>query len=155
MFKTIRTNPTNKNRNIYLLGKKDGVYYWLTEPKWMSDNTWNIGYMTTNTIDPTNDIHVISIHNHYHHLILHDSEEFYDFFDTTPFSRAEIDKFVELIRSYNVCNMFAKLCTKGYTKSDVNPAKQKIINIDLSEKIQNVTIPDIFNELRILLNTPS
>jgi hypothetical protein len=73
MEKKMTNDPYNKNRNIYLLGVRKGVYYWLKEPTWNTNGHWGFGYVITYTNNETpNSTSEVLTYQHFDRIFLSD-----------------------------------------------------------------------------------
>ena len=144
-------NKTKKRafgKDVYLLGVKDGVYYWLEQAKWECSWYWSLGYVETYTNNKNPErARDIRSHQHFDGLFFdglsHGFNNFKSFFDDTPFNDNEIWQIMDIMKSlYTLSDYSRMLHLKGshYTS---NPCKDIIGNKQEYERINKKIIPSL------------
>tara|TARA_R100001163_G_scaffold34553_1_gene26652 strand:+ start:1273 stop:1776 length:504 start_codon:yes stop_codon:yes gene_type:complete len=106
------------NKDVYLLGKdKEGVYYWLEQPKWDCDWYWGFGYIETYTHNKQPQLATdINSHEHATNFM---SEFFTEWNGTeprlveTPYSEKEGWELCELLKRFYILNETAQMYSRG------------------------------------------
>lgn len=155
-MKKIKTEAFGKD--VYLLGVKNGIYYWLEQAKWECSWYWGLGYVETYTNNKHPEIaRDIKSHQHFDGLFFdgpsHGFDNFKTFFNDTPFKDSEIWQIMEIMKSlYTLREYSDMLHCKGahYTS---NPCKDIIWNEQEYKRINKEVIPALNKELyKILAN---
>lgn len=151
-------------KDVYLLGAdSEGTLYWLEEPVWDCNWYWGFGYIETytNNRNPGNSSDIES-HEHFDGLKnignqrtnLHTG--FLKKFTETPLTDSEIWQLCELMESYYICRDYSDFifCTGAHYTGN-NPVKDLIKNTTEYDRINQAVLPEIFNEVRKILDPES
>lgn len=144
-------------KDCYLLGQDyDGINYFLEAASWNCGWYWGGGYVETytnnrNPICPKD----IASHQHFDSMFLNGNANGYDkfvgFFAKTPFTKNEIWKIMELMKSFYVARHYSDMLHTGGAHYTENPAKGKIQSKTEYDRINNKVIPSIMKELYLIL----
>ena len=137
---------TLSNYSKILLGKNDGENIYLSPPSWDCGWYWGFGYLGNK-------------YCHYHLSGLNEGKN-KNFFDAVKehFGDSFILKndediwvFCELVRSAYTLKETAEVLGRGGSHFTTNPCKDLIINTDEVTRINNIVLPQIFEEIYKLL----
>jgi hypothetical protein len=141
-------------KKIYLLGQdKDGINYWLKEPKWDCGWYWGFGYIETYTNNKNPHLAKdINGHNHWKCLFLNGKENSYDlfkkFFTKTTLKDSEIWKLCDFMKSFYTLRETAEVLGRGHSyftkKAKLETVKDEI----MCKKINEIMLPSIFDEIK-------
>lgn len=144
-------------KEIYLLGKKDGINYWLEAPSWDCGWYWGCGYVETysNNSCPER-ARDISSHQHFDGLFFNKKNKngydaFLEFFDEITLEKKEVWTFVELMKTIYTLKDTAEVLGRGGSHYTTNPCKDVIINNEEVKRINEIILPALFEEVKILL----
>lgn len=157
--KRTTTELSPSGHKLFLLGIKDGIYYWLHEPTWDCGWYWGLGYVETytNTKYPENAMDIES-HQHLRTMFLNKNAnivyELKSFFDDIVLSEKEMYQFAELIKSMYICRDFADMTNRGGANYTTNPCKNILQDDKLNNHVNNTMLPAIFKQIELLL-TPN
>lgn len=141
----------------YLLGQKDGIYYWLEEAKWECDWYWGLGYVETFT-NNKNPRLAVDIKSHSHILMFFQDrtkngyDSFKEFFDETVLSDKELWTFIECMKSLYTLREYSDFLHRGGSYYTSNPCKELIMNNAEYERINKELIPALLNKVYSLLS---
>ena len=143
------------NKNNYLLGKnKEGYKVWLEESAFDCDWYWGIGYVEIYNKHYTD----IELHTHFDSLFLEENifDSFKEYFTETPLNDEEIWQILELMQTlYTLRRASDMLHCGGSHITSVKKEKEALKTLDgIYEKINNDIIPDLLNEVYLIL-TPT
>jgi len=149
-MKLKKTKSHAFGKDIYLLGQdKEGINYWLEEPKWDCGWYWGFGYIETyiNNGSPKN-ARNISSHQHatnfYSKWVLDKGS----ILCKTPFTKKEKWELSELFEQFYLLRKMADFCYK--TNPGCHIQESPIKHGDFSvwnKKINNEMIPKITNKI--------
>ena len=147
-------------KDIFLLGAdSEGILYWLEEPSWDCGWYWGFGYIETYTNNRNPEkAKDINSHSHFSNLNRVGNREanlfdgFKARFVETPLNDAEIWKLCELMNSYYVAREYADFLHTGGAHYTANPCKAIIQNTQEYDRINTYVLPDIFREVKSLLD---
>lgn len=143
-------------KEVYLLGKKDNTNYWLEAPSWSCGWYWSCGYVETYTNNryPDRAKDIIS-HQHFNGLFFNKNKNGYDafleFFDEIVLEKNEVWTFIELMKTIYILKETAEVLSRGGSHYATNPCKKIIINNEEVKRINEVVLPALFKEVKILL----
>lgn len=126
-----------------LLGKHDGQNIYLTSPSWDCGWYWGFGYIGNK-------------HCHYHIEGLGKNKNLYDGFlehfgDTITVDKSKLWKLVELFSTFYSLKNICEVLGRGGSHNTSNPCKDLIINKEEVQRINNVVLPQIFEEIYKIL----
>jgi len=131
------------NKNTYL-GTVNNESIYLSAPSWDCGWYWGFGYLGNNNchyhidgLDKTKNLHDAIV------------EHFGDSFIIRPSDRWV---FAELFKSFYVLRETAEVLGRGGAYLTTNPCKDIIINKEEVERINNIVLPAIFDEIYKILN---
>lgn len=133
----------------FLLGKKDGNYYWLEKASWDCDWYWALGYVESYRGHVRADKSWRG-HEHFNGLFLKTAnfvDGYKEFFDEQPFTDKEIWTLLELMQSAYTARKYSDMLHTGGAHITSNPAKESIQNMAEYERINKKVIPSIMNEV--------
>lgn len=140
----------------YLLGKgKDGDMYYLVEPKWNCGWYWGMGYIHsyTNNSQPMRSKD-IATHTHFDYVFFHEKngyDNFKEFFTETPLADKEIWTLMELMKSAYILRNMSNMTYRGGAYYTENPCAELLKDIPEYQRINDVLLPAIFEQVRNLL----
>ena len=140
----------------YLLGRgKDGDMYYLVEPKFDCGWYWGMGYIHsyTNQRQPERS-RDIQMHTHFDSMFFreHDGHtNFKEKFVETPLADKEIWTLMELMKSAYTLREMADMCYRGGAHYTTNPCKELLQDWNEYNRINDVLLPAIFEQVRNLL----
>ncbi len=139
----------------YLLGQKDGTYYWLEEAKWECEWYWGLGYVETFTNNENPHL-AVDIDSHSHFCMFFDEGNGYDafkeFFDETVVSDKELWTLIECMKSLYTLREYSDFLYRGGSHYTTNPCKELIHNDTEYERINKELIPALLNQVYELLS---
>lgn len=160
-FATIKKETRHAfGKNIYLIGTKNGVQYWLEEPTWDCDWYWGFGYVKTYTNNKNPEIARDSNSSQHFDIMFFDvyknmnrtaSDVFLEFFDETPFTEKEVFQLLDLMQSFYTCRRMADMTHLGHSGYIATDANILLRDNDMYDKINRIMIPAIFKELKNIL----
>lgn len=136
---------TLSNYNKVLLGKVDGEKIYLSPPSWDCDWYWGFGYLGNKDC-------------HYHvdgmdkDVGLHTAfkNHFGDTFIVT--NDNDVWTLAELFASFYTLKEYAEMCHTGGAHLTSNPCKGLLKNKSEEDRINNVVLPQVFEEIYKILN---
>ena len=140
----------------YLLGQKDGVYYWLEEATWDCEWYWGLGYVETFTNNKNPHL-AKDIASHSHFSMFFNTNKngfdaFKEFFNETVLSDKELWTLIECMDSLYTLREYSDLLCRGGSNYTSNPCKELIMNNDEYERINQELIPALLNQVYDLLS---
>lgn len=139
----------------YLLGQKDGTYYWLEEAKWECEWYWGLGYVETFTNNKKPHLSV-DIESHNHFCMFFDEGNGYDafkeFFDESVLNDKELWTFLECMKSLYTLGEYSDFLYRGGSHYTSNPCRELIMNDAEYERINKELIPALLNQVYKLLS---
>lgn len=148
---------TLSNYSKMLLGQNDGQNIYLSPPSWDCGWYWGFGYIGNNNchyhleglkkIDTYDfeakkfNTKIVDLHTG---LIEH-------FGDTLKIKTSDLWSFVELVETAYHLRETAEILGRGGSHYTTNPCKDLIINKEETERINNVVLPQIFEEIYKIL----
>lgn len=145
------------DKTIYLLGEdKDGIKYWLEEGSWDCDWYWGFGYIETytNNSNPSTSRDIVS-HEHFDSKILNNNkccfDTFKEIFVKTPLDDKEIWTLCELMETFYILKETSDLYYRGSSHITNNPCKDLLKNNEEYQRINEILIPNIMNEVYKIL----
>lgn len=144
-------------KKTYLLGKdKEGIWYWLEEASWDCDWYWGFGYVETYTNNKNPEMsRDINSHQHFDGLFLKGpkmcKDMFDDFFAETPLNNNEKWKLLELMRTIYTMKEYSEVICRGGSNITNNPAEEVIKNQDEYNRINEIILPKLFEEVYKIL----
>lgn len=147
-------------KDVYLLGAdNEGTLYWLEEPTWDCGWYWGFGYIETYTNNGNPKMAKdINSHEHFNGLkyVGNRAVNMYDGFKArfveTPLTNEEIWKLCELMQSFYIAKDYAEFVYRGGAHYTENPCRETIKNPQEYDRINQVVLPEIFKEVRNLLD---
>lgn len=145
-------------KEIYLLGKdKEGILYWLEEPKWDCDWYWGCGYVETYTNNKNPSIaRDIESHQHFDGLFFNKNKNGYDnfkeFFDETTVTDKELWTLLEVMKTIYILKETAEVLGRGGSHYTSNPCRDTITNTEEVKRINEVVLPALFEAVRRILS---
>ena len=140
-------------KDIYLLGEKDGERYWFRSASWDCEWYWGIGYIETftNNLNPAASRDVSSS-THFDHLFFGNGcDNIFGFFDKSTLTKKEKWTLLELMKSAYTARKYADMLHRGCSGITDNPATDTICNDEERNRINNVVIPKIMEQIYTLL----
>ena len=134
------------NEKGYLLGiDQDNKKVYLQTPSWDCGWYWGFGY-----IQQYNNRGSMVSHIHFNGLFLKKDifTSFKDYFKETTLQEKEIWTLLELMKSFYELKEIAELFGRGGSHITANPCKDILKDENLSNKINKVLIPAIFEEIK-------
>lgn len=145
-------------KEIYLLGKdKEGILYWLEEPKWDCGWYWGCGYVETytNNKNPSK-ARDIESHQHFDGLFFNKNKNGYDnfkeFFDETTVTDKELWTLLEVMKTIYILKETAEVLGRGGSHYTSNPCRDTITNTEEVKRINEVVLPALFEAVRRILS---
>lgn len=137
---------TLSNYSKILLGQNNGKNIYLIPPSWDCDWYWGFGYLGNN-----------SCHYHIDGLEKDKNVNMFDAFklhfgSTLIVKDNELWTLCELFKTFYTLNQTAEILGRGGSHYTNNPCKDLIINTDEVTRINNVVLPQIFEEIYKILN---
>lgn len=145
-------------KEIYLLGKdKEGILYWLEEPKWDCGWYWGCGYVETYTNNKNPSIaRDIESHQHFDGLFFNKNKNGYDnfkeFFDETTVTDKELWTLLEVMKTIYILKETAEVLGRGGSHYTSNPCRDTITNTEEVKRINEVVLPALFEAVRRILS---
>lgn len=144
-------------KKIYLLGRRDGVNYWLEEPSWDCGWYWGFGYIETYTNNSCPErSRDIESHQHFDSLFFNKMKNGFDnyveFFDDITLSEKDLWTFLELMNTFYALRKTADVCFHGGTNYSTNPCREFLKDEDMCKKINEIILPNVFKEIDNLLS---
>ena len=140
----------------YLLGKgKDGKFYYLSAPQWECGWYWNTGHVIsyTNNACPEKSKDIASWES-FESAFFSEHDGYTNFrekFAVTPLADREIWVLMDLMKSAYKLREMADLCYIGGAHYTTNPCKELLQDWDEYNRINDVLLPAIFEQVRNLL----
>lgn len=136
--------PTTKWNKKYLLGIVSNENIYLRPPSWDGDWYWGFGYLGNRNC-------------HYHLDGLNRNRNLYDalkehFGDTLTIPEKYLWKFCELVKTTYALKEAAEVLGRGGSHYSNNPCRELIKNTSEVERINNIVLPAIFNEIAELMD---
>lgn len=136
-FATIKKETRHAfGKNIYLIGTRNGVQYWLEEPTWDSNSSQHFDIMFFDV---------------YKNMNRTASDSFLEFFDETPFTEKEVYQLLDLMQSFYTCRRMADMTHLGHSGYIATDANILLRDNNMYDKINRIMIPAIFKELKKIL----
>ena len=143
----------------FLLGSRDGEKIYLTAPSWDCGWYWGFGYLGNNN----NHYHVdglkkIETYNFNKSVFEYEFVNLYvglkkHFGDTFVVKKdSDIWTLAELFQTFYTLKETAEVFGRGGSYYTKNPCKDLLINKELVDKINNVLLPEIFEQIYLILN---
>lgn len=152
-----KRKSTAFGKTIFLLGKDNNdTNYWIESASWDCSWYWGFGYVETytNNSNPARSKDINS-HQHFDSLFFKGNKCGFDSFKEllveTPFTDSEIWKICELMKSFYIARSYSDMLHCGGAHYTTNPARDVIKSEDEYERINNCVIPEIINELYLIL----
>lgn len=150
---------TLSNYSKVLLGKNDGQNIYLTPPSWDCGWYWGFGYIGNRdchyhidglkkieTYNPEKGVFTYEFVNLYDGLKKH-------FGDTFIVKREkDVWTIAELFKSFYILKETAEVLKNGSAHLTTNPCAYVIMNLEEVERINNIVLPQIFEEIYKILN---
>ena len=144
------------NNDYYLLGAdNEGTKYYLQKAKFECGWYWGVGYVETFT-NNKNPEHSRDISSHQHFDTLFLCKDYRDFIDNeylvdSPFTDKEKWKILEIMKSLYIARKYSDFLHCGGAHCTENPVKNVIKNDEEYQRINNVVIPALLEELESIL----
>ena len=135
---------TLSNYNEILLGYNDNEPIYLKPPSWDCGWYWGFGYLGNENC-------------HYHIDGLMKKSSLYDGFknhfgNTFIIKESDIWLFSELFKTFYMLKETANILKSGSANYTTNPIKELIINSSEVERINNIVLPQLFEEIYKVIN---
>lgn len=135
---------TLSNYTKKLIGYNDNQPIYLSPPSWDCGWYWGFGYLGNNNC-------------HYHVDGLSKDKNLFDAFkehfgDTLKVRESDLWTLCELFRTFYMLKETTEVLGKGGAHYTNNPCKDLIINKDEVTRINNVVLPQVFEEIYKILN---
>lgn len=144
-------------KEVYLLGSdKNGINYWLEEPKWDCGWYWGCGYVETYTNNKNPEkARDVESHQHFDGLFLNGKQNGYDtyktFFKEMTVNDKELWTLIEVMKTIYILKETAEVIGRGGSHYTTNPCKDIIINQEEVKRINEIVLPALFNEVKKIL----
>ncbi len=149
--------PTYNKKYFFGTRKSDGNRIWLTGPSWDCGWYWGFGYLGNSEehyhLNSFNRIqrHVQLKDDSYMHLTEGRNINMYDAlladYDLNPKIEENLWKFCELIKTAYILTDAAEVLGRGGAHYSTNPCADLIKNSEEVDRINNVVLPKIFDEI--------
>jgi|GEM_PF-2331276 len=135
---------TLSNYSKILLGYNDNQPIYLSPPSWDCGWYWGFGYLGNKNC-------------HYHIDGLSKDKNLYDAFiehfdDTLTVRKSDLWTLVELFSTFYSLKKTCEVLGRGGSHYTSNPCKDLIINTDEVTRINNIVLPQVFEEIYKILN---
>lgn len=140
-----------------LLGRKDGIDYWLESPEWCCGWYWGFGIVQTftNNRNPERSRDIESL-SHFDCMFLKGPKNCYDmfkeFFDETPLSEDELWALLDYMKSAYALKESAELALNGYSYITGRAYSDVLKDEEEAKKINEIKLPFLFREMEKLLS---
>lgn len=144
-------------KDVYLLGTKDCIKYWLEAGSWDCGWYWGLGYVKTYQGNRLPSLaRDIDSHQHFSGLFFNKNKNgfdaFNDFFDDTTINNSELWKLLELMKTAYTCKEYAEVVYRGGSHYTGNPCKDIVKNEAEYSRINKIVIPALLKEVYALLS---
>lgn len=149
---------TLSNYSKILIGQNNGENIYLSPPSWDCGWYWGFGYLgNRNCHYHVSGLKTIETYNNEAKVFTTKSVNLYDGFiehfgDTLKVRPSDLWVFVELFSTFYTLKETVEVLGRGGSHYTTNPVKDLIINSDEVTRINNIVLPQIFEEIyKILL----
>ncbi len=136
------------------LGQVDGENIYLSAPSWDCNWYWGFGYLgNKNCHYHISGLETIETYNFDAKAFTHERVNLYDglkkHFGETFIVKEDADiwKLAELFKAFYKLKDYAELCHTGGANMTSNPCKELLKNTDEETRINNIVLPQIFEEI--------
>ena len=142
----------------YLLGvDEEGTYYWLEEASWDCEWYWGFGYIETFTNNKNPQLSKdIRSHSHFDMFFNNKNQNGYtafkEFFKDMTVSEKQLWKLLELMKTFYILRDYSDCLYIGGANYTANPIAEEIKSKAEYDRINNVLIPKLINEVYSILS---